>query len=623
MTLSKTRVTPRPSTPRFARGASRSIGRSASAQRWRPSEGRPHRRRSRGRDGARLRRLDARRRARPPWRTCVRPASQSNDGEVVGHWALAEEFAPGGTSEQAAAARARLDAKSVTHRGMWASFARAVIDEAHGDPRSAAAAYVATLDAAAVDADPTGAAVRLVHGAAAPDAAQFGGGPLRGAPRHVRRPARADPATSAGGRSRSSRTGARPRSTRTPSRSPTPTTADVVGRMGCARGVRIAGPFGHGSPSDRLRSFPAGAAFPVAAGVGAGSPPRDDAARSLGEPEPVPRARRTSRPTTASSTSSRSSRRAASASSSSAVQGAVAVWVDGTPRPLERSRGVGLVAALRRARVTSRDGRHRVVARTLTPATSVRILNLDGTAARVETDGDPRRPRPSTRHDFWTTRTRSTPFVRAVAGGDASVAADPIVSALAAHAAEVDQMDDVASALDRAARRSRERGAAALSRWPRRSSRAIRRSPRTRARPAHGAAQAGAAPGTERSGARASWRSSTTPSSAGPSRRSSRCGRSRSGCPASPRCSSSSRALRPPRWHGERMRALADLAQRFPDDVARPARLPRGARRGRARRSRPTRSPRGSRSSIPTPRSTSIALSRVTTGRPRSPSSIA
>src|SRR5271156_6242604 len=63
-------------------------------------------------------------------------ARTSADGEIVGRWALSEGLAPGGTAAEAAAARTRLDA--VPHLGMWASLARAVIDEAHGDPRSAA-----------------------------------------------------------------------------------------------------------------------------------------------------------------------------------------------------------------------------------------------------------------------------------------------------------------------------------------------------------------------------------------------------------------------------------------------------------------------------------------------------
>ena len=73
-------------------------------------------------------------------------ARSSSDGEVVGLWALSEMLAPGGSADQATLARQRLDA--VAHDGMWASLARAVIDEARGDPQSAAGSYVRVLVAA-------------------------------------------------------------------------------------------------------------------------------------------------------------------------------------------------------------------------------------------------------------------------------------------------------------------------------------------------------------------------------------------------------------------------------------------------------------------------------------------
>ena len=114
----------------------------------------------------------------------------SKDGELVGRWVLAEEFSPGGTAEQAAAARKRLDAKTVSHQGPWAAFARAVFDEAHGDPRSAAAAYVVTLGAAAVDTDPQAPLLAWFAARQLLSAPRVRGGSLRAEPRHARRFAR-------------------------------------------------------------------------------------------------------------------------------------------------------------------------------------------------------------------------------------------------------------------------------------------------------------------------------------------------------------------------------------------------------------------------------------------------
>ena len=74
-------------------------------------------------------------------------------------------------------------------------------------------------------------------------------------------------------------------------------------------------------------------------------------------------------------------------------------------------------------------------------------------------------------------------------------------------------------------------------------------------------------------------------------------------------------------WSGERMQALPPTSsQRFLDDVDRRSACTsrRSTPTGRSPRATPSR--RASRSSIPTPRWTSTARSRGTSGRPRSPS---
>src|SRR5262245_9153317 len=53
-----------------------------------------------------------------------RAGADSKDGEVVGTWLLTELAAPGGSLEQARAARARLDGVAKNDHGVYASIAR-------------------------------------------------------------------------------------------------------------------------------------------------------------------------------------------------------------------------------------------------------------------------------------------------------------------------------------------------------------------------------------------------------------------------------------------------------------------------------------------------------------------
>ena len=118
--------------------------------------------------------------------------------------------------------------------------------------------------------------------------------------------------------------------------------------------------------------------------------------------------------------------------------------------------------------------------------------------------------------------------------------------------------------------------------------------------------------------------SSTTPSSAGSSRRSSRCASSPSSLQRPAEVTEQlARVYGSLGWRAERMRAVKDLTARFPDDLRRARALPRRARGGRrAHRSRQgRRADQAARS--PTPRSISIAPSHGATGKRRSPSSTA
>src|SRR5262249_40136947 len=76
-------------------------------------------------------------------------AAQSSDGEIVGRLLLGELLVPGGDAARAVEARKRLDGLGEeAKKGLFASLARAVDDEAHGRFRSSAAAHLDAVNAA-------------------------------------------------------------------------------------------------------------------------------------------------------------------------------------------------------------------------------------------------------------------------------------------------------------------------------------------------------------------------------------------------------------------------------------------------------------------------------------------
>jgi tetratricopeptide (TPR) repeat protein len=367
----------------------------------------------------------------------------STDGEVVGRWALAEMLAPGGDAMQAGAARARLE--SLRHDGMWASLARGAFDDAHGEPRRAADAFVGAVVAASASAEPQAPLVAWfavrhllsLRGAVtdlfASHRTTFDA--LLARPSHVgwRAVADLEDWRAVEVYDRAERTG-------------DAYDDEVVRRMGCARGVHIAGPYGHGAPADRQRTFPAERPEPWPPAW-----PADPMRGSVPKVLPV----RQSRCLAVADEqvqdgvfyaetffSTRAEREMVVA-----VQGALAVWIDGL---LVLTRGIEEWGSWQRfgAHVSMSEGRHRVLARTLTPVASVRLLNPDGTAAGVESDADSVAPfamaPPVVLPD---PNPLEAPVRAAVKGDSSSYAASAIDAALAAYAAHVDQMDDVASTL--------------------------------------------------------------------------------------------------------------------------------------------------------------------------------
>jgi cellulose synthase operon protein C len=365
------------------------------------------------------------------------------DGDTVGRWALSEMLAPGGSADQAVVARRRLD--DVPHGGLWASLARAVFDEAHGDPEAAAAGFVGALKASSVSADPH---ADLVAWLAARKLVE-----LRGPVADLYTTYRAviDALLTSPG-SMGWRAVAELEEWRAvevydkAEKTGEAYDSEVLDRAGCARGIRLAGPFGHGSGPDRTRSFPPErpGPWPIAWSPDAmrGSVPRVLAVtqhRCLAVADEQVQGGVFYAETFFATRGDREL--------IVAVQGAVRVWLDDA---LVLSRGVEEWGSWQRfgAHVAVGDGRHRVLARVLTPGASIRLLNPDGTSALLATDGDARRP-----YVMQPPRVLADPnplegVVRAVMGGrGGATEGSPVEAALAADAAHSEQMDDLASAL--------------------------------------------------------------------------------------------------------------------------------------------------------------------------------
>jgi len=363
-------------------------------------------------------------------------AESSSDGEVIGQWLLAETFAPGGTVQQAQRARKRLD--PAKHTGMWASLARAVDDELHGAPQSAADGYVAAILAARSNDEPLTALAAWyamhhllgLRGAVNELYARYEAklGPLVTDPGRIGWRAAAELAewSIAEAFDKARATG-------------DAYDALVKKRSGCASGVQLAGPFGHGSELDRRRSFDAELPGPW--------PPS-------WSPDPlrgsVPHVLRTEQARCLATSAEHGEDGVFYAQSFFttknerdlliAVSGALTVWVDDT-KVLERSLddwgtwqrfGVALHVG---------PGRHRVVARLLGESATVRLLQVDGAPADVATDSDTRAP-----YEILppTLLRNPNPVDEIVKAEHAS---SPLEAWLASYAAHVDGMDDVATVL--------------------------------------------------------------------------------------------------------------------------------------------------------------------------------
>ncbi len=373
----------------------------------------------------------------------------SSDADVVGRWTLGELFAPGGSAERAAAGRKRLDALAQIARDrtthMWAGLARGVFDDAHGDPRSAAAGFLEALVASSASHE---AQSPLVGWYAVRHLVSLRSSvtdlyvrqravleSLLARPGHIgwRAVAELEDWRALEVYDKAERTGAA-------------YDDEVTRRMGCAKSVRIAGPFGHGAAPDAQRSFAPeiGAPWPAAWPA---DPMRGNVPRVLSVTQKRCMAIVDEQVEDGVFYVETFFRTQGDREIVIAVQAAVAVWIDGT---LAVRRGVEQWGSWQRfgVHVSVGNGRHRVLARTTTPGTSIRLLNPEGTPTDLETDAD---PRPAV--SMEPPRVLSDPnpidsIVSAAAAGDSGLALRaPVDAVLASYAAHVDQMDDVASTL--------------------------------------------------------------------------------------------------------------------------------------------------------------------------------
>ena len=367
-------------------------------------------------------------------------AKGSADGETVGRWLLDEMLAPGGTAKNADDARAQLE--RAKDKGLYASIGGGLYDEVHGEPRKAAQEYVAALGFAKRSDDPS-----------APLAAWFASHHLVGlrgsvanlweqnkttllpiieAPGHVgwRSLAELHEWSTAEALDKAEVTG-------------DAYDALVTSRMGCARKIRLAGPFGRGTAAERRRSFPA---------ERAPWPPSWDEEPQRGT---IPHVLKTERHRCMTASTEKTEDGVFYAETFFdapadrdllvAVQGSVAVWVDDVLIGERDLRQWGVWQRFGGA-VRVGKGRHRIVARIMADVGSIRLLNLDGTSASIETDDDARKPYGLSRPVVLANPNPIDELITKIAE-EKDPATTPLVTVLGAHAAAVDGLNDVATVM--------------------------------------------------------------------------------------------------------------------------------------------------------------------------------
>ncbi len=363
----------------------------------------------------------------------------------MGRWALAEMFEPGGDQALAARARTRLNERGVSKQGLYANLARAIFDEVHGNPRSAADAYVSTLQAtAAAAADPS-----------APLVGWYASHQLLGLRSSVtdlydRHKAALLAIAAAPGNLGWRAVAEILEWSASEAFDKAVATGDaydalVTSRLGCAKAMRIAGPFGRGAAPDHRRTFAAETPGPW--------PPSwpEDPTRGT-----VPHVLRVEQHRCFASSTENTEDGVFYVQTFFttnddrdlivAVQGAVEIWLDDVT-VLERD--LRQWGSWQKFGVTVRvgAGRHRVLARVISDGSSVRLLATDGRPAGVETDADDRLGYSVTPPRVIGDPNVIDAMVEARSRSEDPGSTPPLDEALAAALAHIEGLDDVASVL--------------------------------------------------------------------------------------------------------------------------------------------------------------------------------
>lgn len=398
-------------------------------------------------------------------------AERTADGETLGRWLLGELFAPGGDPARASLARKKLEELApAAKKGLFASLARAVDDEAHGRFRASALAYLDTVAAARGSDHPDG-----------PLAAWFATNhllALRSGVTELWRDARdlvkstIDKPGNVGWRARGElvewwsidgyREDQQAQAAAKAGGVPADVGADLEGRTGafeaasklygCIEKGRIAGPFGHLAPTDHRAHFDAERAGPWPAVFPRDplrlSPPRvrnverfGCALRALGAPGGVYYVE-----TFLDLPAEREMILAA--------QGAFAIFVDDVEVLTRDTRQWGIWPRFG-ARVRLDAGRHRVLARVAGPDSSIRIQTPEGTPITGVSSNDPAPPYAIRPPVVLPDPNALDPFLVAAGvppqKGTPRAAprdtTDPISRMLAAYLAHVEGQDDVSGVL--------------------------------------------------------------------------------------------------------------------------------------------------------------------------------
>ncbi len=367
-------------------------------------------------------------------------ADGSSDSEELGAWLLAEQLAPEGTAKDAQRARKQLGdvlAKRKTNtRGLVSSLAIGLYDETHGQPQTAALAFLDAVVAARDSAPADGA----VYGWFAASHLVSLRGSVRGLFKtHESALARviAEPrALGWRGAAVLLEWSVAERVLRADAQDDT-LDRTVTAELGCATHIGIAGPFGSGVTRDLRTSWPAEASGPWPALFPAdkerGTQPKrlktDRARCTVGAVEQsadgvfyAQTFFETREPRTVLVS----------------VQGAHEVWVDDVPILQRDLRQFGVWQRFG-ATVKLAPGRHRVLARLASDQTTIRLLHPDGTSLHALTDADGSKP-----YGLEPPVLGPNPnaLEHAVQHGPSGAPVRDLVSAYLAH---IDGLDDVAS----------------------------------------------------------------------------------------------------------------------------------------------------------------------------------